>query len=87
MNGEIATFLKCRASKQCPADGTTCTLPCCLSEGICIDLFAEDGIAPVTPESIAAAKAEQQREREDVYRQTGVRIDDDGQVLLPERSA
>jgi hypothetical protein len=87
MNGEIATFLKARASKVCPADGLTCTLPCCLSENICLDLFKDDVLPPVTPEAVAAAKAATQRERDEAYRQTGVRVDDNGRAHLPARAA
>ncbi len=36
-----------------------------------------------TPESIAAAKAAAEQEREDVYRTCGVWVDEQGQIHLP----
>ncbi len=39
----------------------------------------------VTPESIAWAVAEAQRERDEVERQTGVRVRPDGTIVLPRR--
>lgn len=37
---------------------------------------------PVTRESVEAAKQARDREREMVYRLTGVRITDDGRIIL-----
>lgn len=39
-----------------------------------------------TPESIAAAKDAMNREREDVFRTTGVWVDEQGQIHLPMKS-
>ena len=41
---------------------------------------------PVTPTTIALAKAQQQAERQELERLTGVKIEDDGTVRLPARS-
>lgn len=43
-------------------------------------------IPPVTWQSIEDAKQANAREREAVYRQTGVRIDDAGRIHLPTRT-
>lgn len=40
-----------------------------------------DELPPVTPESIQAAKLQQAADRDQVYRDTGYRVDDDGNII------
>lgn len=40
-------------------------------------------IDPVTPASIARAKADCEREREEIERETGIRVQGDGTTLCP----
>lgn len=41
------------------------------------------GIDPVTPDSIARAKADCERERAEIERETGIRVQGDGTTLCP----
>lgn len=43
----------------------------------------QEPLDPVTPASIEAARLAQQREREEVFRQTGIRLDDEGRPTFP----
>ena len=46
---------------------------------------SRETLTPVTAASIADARLAQQREREDAFRKTGIRLDDGGRPIFPAR--